>query len=78
MIPLILLALGLGAALTAYELSPQTRSRVDNFVRAIRAADSAHQAADAHLGNANAAASAAVRHAQQAVAPRQAAPWAQP
>ena len=74
MIPLILLALGLGAALTAYELSPRTQSRVDAYVRAIRSASAAHQAADGHLGNANAAASTAIRHTQQAVASRQAAP----
>ena len=74
MIPLILLALGLGAALTAYELSPRTRSRVDAYVRAIQSASAAHQAADAHLGNANAAASTAIRHTQQAIATRQAAP----
>lgn len=65
MIPLILLALGLGAALT---FSSAARSGVDAFVRAIRSADTAHQAADAHLGNVNAAAAAAVRHTQKAAA----------
>ena len=74
MIPLILLALGLGAALTVYELSPRTRSRVDAYARAIRSAHAAHQTADAHLGNANAAAATAARHAQQAAVARQAAP----
>lgn len=66
MIPLILLALGLGAALTAYELSPRTRSRVDAYVHAIQSANTSHQTADAHLENANAAARTAVRHVQQA------------
>ena len=74
MIPLILIALGLGAALTVYELSPRTRSRVDVYVRALRSANTAHQAADAHLRNANAAAATAARHAQQAKAARQATP----
>ena len=78
MIPLILLALGLGAALTAYELSPRTRSRVDAYARAIRSANVAHRAADAHLGNANAVAVTAARHAQQANAARQAASWPAP
>ena len=72
MIPLILLALGLGAALTVYEFSPRTRSRVDAYARAIRSANAAHQTADAHLGNANAVAVTAARHAQQANAARQA------
>ena len=78
MIPLILLALGLGAALTVYELSPRTRSRVDAYARAIRSANMAHQAADAHLGNAHAAAAAAVRHTQQADAARQVTPTPMP
>ena len=73
MIPLILLALGLGAALTVYELSPRARARVDTFVRAIRSASVAHQTADARLANANAHAVTAVRHTQQANAARQAA-----
>lgn len=59
MIPLILLALGLGAALTAYELSPRTRSRVDAYIKAIRSANAAHQTADAHLAT-------ATHYAQQA------------
>lgn len=66
MIPLLLLALGLGAALTVYELSPRARARVDTFVRAIRSADAAHQTADRHLGDANANAATAIHHAQQA------------
>ena len=74
MIPLILLALGLGAALTVYEFSPRTRSRVDAYARAIRSAHAAHRTADAHLGNANAAALTAVRHTRQAAVARQAAP----
>ena len=74
MIPLILLALGLGAALTVYELSPRTRSRVDVYVRAIRSANAAHQAADTHLRNANVVTATAARHARQANATRQATP----
>lgn len=66
MIPLILIALGLGVALTAYDLSPRTRARVDDYARAIRSAHAAHQAADAHLSNAHAAVVTAVQHAQQA------------
>lgn len=65
MIPLILIALGLGAALTVYELSPRTRVRVDDYARAIRAAHAAHRAADTHLHNARAATATAARHAQQ-------------
>lgn len=67
MIPLLLIALGLGAALTVYEFSPRTRARVDAYARAIRSAHAAHQAADTHLRNANATAVTAARHAQQAV-----------
>jgi len=65
MIPLILIALGLGVALTAYELSPRTHTRVDDYVRAIRSAHAAHQAADVHLSNAHAAVVTAVRHTEQ-------------
>jgi hypothetical protein len=61
-LPLILLALGLGVALTAYELSPRARSRIDDYARAIRTAHAAHRAADAHLSNANTAAGVAERH----------------
>lgn len=63
MIPLILLALGLGVALSAYELSPHARSRIDDYARAILGAHAAHQAADAHLSNASAASSIAAQHA---------------
>jgi hypothetical protein len=68
-IPLLLIAIGLGAALTVYELSPRTRAHVDSYFRAIRSANAAHQAADAHLGNANAV--VAIAQAQQANAARQ-------
>ncbi len=54
MIPLLVLAIGLGAALTVYELSPRTRAQVDSYMRAIRSANAAHQTADAHLANAQA------------------------
>ena len=74
MIALVLLALGLGAALTVYELSPTTRSRVDSYVAAIRSAAAAHQAADGHLGNAHAATAAAARLAQRADATRRVPP----
>jgi hypothetical protein len=77
-IPLILLALGLGVALTAYELSPRTRVRVDDYARAIRSAHDAHQAADAHLNNAHATVVTAVQHAQQADSARQPAPMPPP
>ena len=55
MIPLILLALGLTAALAAYELSPRAHEWVDDHVRAIRGAIAAHKEADAHLVAAKAA-----------------------
>lgn len=45
---LILLALGLGA----YGLSSSVRSRVNDYVRALRAAHEAHREADIHLANA--------------------------
>lgn len=54
MIPLIVLAIGLGAALTVYELSPRTRAHVDSYFRSIQAANASHQAADTHLANATA------------------------
>ena len=54
MFPLILIALSLGAF--AYGLSSRVRSRVDDYVRAIRAAHEAHREADVHLSNANRAA----------------------
>jgi len=65
-VPLILIALGLGAALTIYELSPKTRVRVDDYVRAIAAAHASHRAAEVHLSNAGAATATAARHAQRA------------
>lgn len=72
MIPLVLLAL-LGAAFAAYELSPRAHVRMDDYARAIQAAHAAHAAADAHLANANTAATVAAHHAQvatqQAVSP---------
>jgi hypothetical protein len=66
MIPLILLALGLGVALSAYELSPHARTRIDDYARAIREAHAAHEVADTHLSNAGAAAMSAAQHAQAA------------
>ena len=78
MIPLILIALGLGAALAVYELSPRTRSRVDAYVRAIQSANAAHQTADARLETANAGAVTAALHAQQAAMARQATPMPLP
>ena len=55
MIPLILLAIGLGVALTAYEFSPKTHAWVDEHVAAVRAAIAAHSEADAHISDAQAA-----------------------
>jgi outer membrane biosynthesis protein TonB len=66
MIPLLLLALGLGAALTAYEFSPHARARIDDYARVIREAHEAHRAADVHLSNANTAATVAAQHEQAA------------
>lgn len=66
MIALLFLALGLGAALTAYEFSPSVRSQIDIYVRAIRDAHAAHQRADQHLATATHVAATAARHAQQA------------
>ena len=79
MIALVLLALGLGVALTAYELSPHTRARTDDYVRAIRDAHAAHRAADVHLSNAGTASVVAAQHAQvaQQIA-QQAAPMPMP
>lgn len=62
----VLLALGLGAAFAAYELSPHARLRMDDYARAIQAAHAAHAAADAHLANANTTAVIAAQHAQVA------------
>jgi hypothetical protein len=62
MIPLLLIALGLGAALTAYEFSPRARTSFDDYARALRAAHTAHQVADAHLSTANVAAVMAQQH----------------
>ena len=73
MIPLVLLALGLGVALTAYETSVRVRSRADDYVRAIRGAHAAHRAADFHLSDVNVAAVAAAQHAQAATAVQHAA-----
>lgn len=66
MIPLVLLALGLGVALTAYETSSRVRVHADDYMRAIRGAHVAHQAADAHLSDATIASVAASQHAQAA------------
>lgn len=63
---LILLALGLGVALAAYELAPGVHSRVDAYARAIRAANAAHSEADVHLTNAHVSADAADYHAARA------------
>jgi hypothetical protein len=49
-LPLIFLALGVGAF--AYGFSAHARARIDDYVRALRAAHEAHRAADAHLANA--------------------------
>lgn len=62
---LILLALGLGVALTAYELSPRVHSRVDAYARALRGAYAAHQEADVHLSNAGTATAVAEHHAER-------------
>jgi len=67
-IPLVILVLGLGAALTAYETSARMRSRADDYVRAIRGAHAAHRAADFHLSDVNVAAVVAAQHSQAAVA----------
>jgi hypothetical protein len=63
-LPLILLALGLGAAVAAYELSPRTHVIFDDYARAIREAHAAHRAADAHLDGASVATAIAAQHAR--------------
>jgi hypothetical protein len=65
-LPLILLAFGLAAAVAAYEISPRAHAVVDDYARAIRQAHAAHLAADAHLGEAHAAIGVAAHHAQAA------------
>lgn len=65
---LILLALGLGVVLATYEFSPRAHSRIDAFLRSLREAQTAHQAAEAHLENTRSAVDVTVRHVQTAVA----------
>lgn len=60
----MLIALGLGAALAVYELSPGARASFEAYLRAIRAADAAHRTADVQLQTATA--TAAVQQAQGA------------
>lgn len=67
MIPLLIIALGIGTALALYDVSPRARAGTQAFIRAIRGADEAHQSADAELRSA----SAAAQHAQQAAAAAQ-------
>jgi hypothetical protein len=67
-IPLVLLALGLGAALTAYETSSRARAHADDYARAIRGAHAAHRASDAHLSDATIATVVASQHSQAAEA----------
>lgn len=62
MIPLLLLVLGIGTALTVYELSPGARTSVDDYARVLRAAHAAHAAADGHLAVATAAAATVAAH----------------
>ena len=81
MLPLLLLLLG--GAITAYGLSPGVKTRVDEFVRSIRSADVAHQAADANLSRANEATNVALQAATAAqeaasAAWRAATAWTQP
>jgi len=81
MLPLLLILLGAG--ITAYSVSPTVRTRVDEFVRAIKGAEVAHQNADASLSRANEATAAALQTAQQAAAIAQqvasaATAWMQP
>ena len=71
MIPLLIIAVGLGVALTVYQLSPRAKSRVDTYVQALRSAHAAHQAADGHLSQARVATVTAAHHKQQAEAARQ-------
>jgi hypothetical protein len=72
-IPLIFLALLLGAGLAAYEFSPRAHAWVDEHVRALHEAIAAHRAADAHLGTAHATIDA--HQAMQQAGARD--PWAQ-
>ncbi len=78
MIPLVFLVLGLGAALVAYESSGRVRTRTDDYVRAIRGAHAAHQAADLHLSDAHVATVVAAQHSQAAIAVQHAAPLPSP
>lgn len=78
MLPLILLALGLGAALSVYEFSPRARAHIDDYARAIRAAHEAHRAADMHLSNAHMAAGVAAQHAQAMIDAQRTAQYAAP
>lgn len=65
MLPLLLLLAG--GAITAYAFSPKVKTRVDEFVRAITSAATAHKEADANLSRATAA--TAALQATQDVAP---------
>lgn len=65
----LVLALGLGAALAAYEFSPKTHALLDDYARAIQGAHAAHAAAETHLQNAGAATVVATQHAQVASVP---------
>jgi len=60
--PLIVLVLGLGAILTAYEFSPRVRSRIDDYARALRTAHEAHRTADGHLARAHQATVIVMQH----------------
>jgi len=71
MIPLLLL-LGLGVVFAAYEFSPTSRSRIDDYARVLRETHEAHRAADAHLSNAGTAAAVATQHAQTSTHPQDA------
>lgn len=50
MLPLLFLVLGI-SALAAYGFSSGVRSRIDDYLRALRSAHEAHRAADEHLSN---------------------------
>jgi len=63
---LILLALGLGVALSVYEFSPHTRQRIDDYARAIGSAYAVHRQADQHLSNASMATIVAEHHQARA------------
>lgn len=67
MLPLLLLTLGLGVALAAYEISPKARSRINDYARALRDAHESHIAADQHLENATRARDVAAQHAGAAI-----------